>query len=590
MAKSKRLAASWFFFRGAGDRSVMSHFPITLASQMRKTIPGVGMHIDAALAEEPGLQTADTSLSVRLEHLVYLPLQTACEGSVDTYLIVIDGFDECEDTEGAAEFLDHLLEFLNENPATPIRFLVTSRVEEHIQTRLQSTTVVLPLDINAWKSRKDMHSFLKAFFAHASRHSRVIASAQPWPLESDLQALVNHVQDSYILASTLCKYIADSSLKDGLTPMKRLPLALQMSTGLDGLYMQVLQRSQHNPHFSSVISTIALLHSQQPVTAIAQLIGIGHDDVLGVLLPLQAIVCLPGADDEPITMFHTSLRDFLTTQARSGEYFVSPQYHQHLALGCLKVLNGSSAHAAFNYACTSNGYHWAQLVDLLHHTDLKPLLLRILPVVDPHWDSKEDDPEDRNFESRSVFERVAVLFQVLVQTGQGSYLPHFCDLVYGIASHLDKGFVSALNHLSFKHGQDLTQALLPLLQDARPDLLDVSVTWEFLRSIMCQSFGLFMVQSAHTYQGLASKGVFMSWPKWFYATVHDPRSTWEDLHGQGHISTSLGTKHHKKAAQTHMTWSMGALNTLRDDVRGVFELLEKKVWLSFLEGCYCSGF
>ena len=65
----KSAVASWFFFGGAGARGVISHFPITLVSQMRKTIPGVGTHTDSVITAEPGLETADTSLSVRLEHL-----------------------------------------------------------------------------------------------------------------------------------------------------------------------------------------------------------------------------------------------------------------------------------------------------------------------------------------------------------------------------------------------------------------------------------------------------------------------------------------------------------------------------------------
>jgi hypothetical protein len=52
--------------------------------------------------------------------------------------------------------------------------------------------------------------------------------------------------------------------------------------------------------------------------------------------PLSSI---PGNDDEPIMLHHTSLRDFLTIKSRSKQYFIDPPLqHLHLAIHCLKHL------------------------------------------------------------------------------------------------------------------------------------------------------------------------------------------------------------------------------------------------------------
>jgi hypothetical protein len=113
--------------------------------------------------------------------------------------------------------------------------------------------------------------------------------------------------------------------------MERLPLTLEMN-GLDGVYAQTLARSQHLPHFHTIISTIALLKRPLAIVKIADLLHIQTFKVVHVLLNLQAIIHVPGTDDQGVvTLCHTSLRDFLTTESRSGSFFVPPSFNLCLA-------------------------------------------------------------------------------------------------------------------------------------------------------------------------------------------------------------------------------------------------------------------
>jgi hypothetical protein len=109
-----------------------------------------------------------------------------------------------------------------------------------------------------------------------------------------------------------------------------------MNPGLDGLYAQTLARSEHLPHFLNIISTIALLWEPLSTSGIAELLGISNYEVFNVLVNLQAIIQVPGTDDIPVTVCHTSLRDFLTTESRSDRYFAQPRHHVHLLLRCLE--------------------------------------------------------------------------------------------------------------------------------------------------------------------------------------------------------------------------------------------------------------
>ncbi|RXW13279.1 hypothetical protein EST38_g12572, partial [Candolleomyces aberdarensis] len=135
----KRLVGSFFFFRNTGDRSRMARFATTLACQLAAAIPEAAPFIEKALKTRPGLLQAN--LAAQLRHLVYEPFNAvAWSGRLlwttflkGPFLIVVDGLDECEDRQDVGAFIDDMLDFFGKNPFVPLRFLITSRVEQHIQ-------------------------------------------------------------------------------------------------------------------------------------------------------------------------------------------------------------------------------------------------------------------------------------------------------------------------------------------------------------------------------------------------------------------------------------------------------------------------
>ncbi|RXW14713.1 hypothetical protein EST38_g11139 [Candolleomyces aberdarensis] len=257
------------------------------------------------------------------------------------FLMVLDGLDECDDKDGVQELIDGMLAFFNKNPLIPLRVFITSRVEEHIQSRLNVPAVRLDNLVDHC-SNDDIATFLEILFEDGCRRNSVVQAYVrqhgQWPTQSDRRKLVQHIGGSFIFASAVFKFIMamHTEANDPPTPMDRLPLALEMNPGLDGLYAQTLARSQHLPCFSDVISTIALLSVPLSTSAIAELLGIHIYEVVNVLVNLQAIIQVPGTDDTPVTLCHTSLRDFLTTQSRSGAFFGHPSHHIRLYLRFLE--------------------------------------------------------------------------------------------------------------------------------------------------------------------------------------------------------------------------------------------------------------
>ncbi|KAJ2934815.1 hypothetical protein H1R20_g2227, partial [Candolleomyces eurysporus] len=318
---------------------------------MAAVIPETEPFIRAAVQANPALLIPDeggVSLRVRMQRLVYAPFKAVAQGEKritaltrGPFLIVLDGLDECDNKDEVQELIDGMLAFFDDNPLIPLRVFITSRVEEHIRSHLNVPGVRLDNLVDHC-SDDDIATFLQILFDTGCKRNLVVqAYVQQhgeWPTQGDKRKLVEHIGGSFIFASAVFKFIMGVN-NEGIhppTPMDRLPLALKMNPGLDGLYAETLSRSKYLPYFSDIISTIALLAAPLPTSGIAELLGIHTYEVVNVLVNLQAIIRVPGTDDIPVTLCHTSLRDFLTTQDRSGGFFAHPSHHVRLLIRCIE--------------------------------------------------------------------------------------------------------------------------------------------------------------------------------------------------------------------------------------------------------------
>ncbi|TEB22698.1 hypothetical protein FA13DRAFT_1475711 [Coprinellus micaceus] len=337
-----RLAASFFFFRGAGPRSRAARFATTLASQVAAAIPATAPFIEAAIKANPALLTSDTSLSSQIEHLVYRPIDAvkwdrlAAALRHGPFLIALDGLDECEDHDEISAFIEFTIRFFDERPRIPIRFLVTSRVESHIHQCLHTSKQVKLLDLVNHTSDADILAAMEAAITR-EKQSRVLACDEGWPSPSDKGKLVKHIGGSYIFMTTIVKALFDPGAKDGLTPMKRLPRILAMEANFDSLYLDILKQAQHLSSFHAIISTVALVQQPLSISQIAEMLELEASDVANVLVKLHAIMQVPGDDRTLVTLWHTSLRDFLCSESRSGSFFAAPEHHRRLVYQCISL-------------------------------------------------------------------------------------------------------------------------------------------------------------------------------------------------------------------------------------------------------------
>jgi hypothetical protein len=88
---------------------------------------------------------------------------------------------------------------------------------------------------------------------------------------------------------------------------------------------------------------------------------------------LQAIIHIPGTDDFPITLCHTSLCDLLTDESRSGSFFALPSYRLNMSyLGFTAAMPDPSRPDkkpnedlfATKYATAHFAQHWSAVLEM----------------------------------------------------------------------------------------------------------------------------------------------------------------------------------------------------------------------------------
>ena len=335
---SDKLCASFFFFRGAGRRSTFTHFISTIAYSMALSIPATRPYVEGVLQRDRHI--LHRSHERQFQKLIVEPIRSVIL-PVQPMVIIIDAPDECDDRQQIAEFIDIVaFAFQDSRMSLPLRFFFTSRVEEHIRSKFAASPaldVTYCLSLHEFNADDDIRTFLRSRFIsiYQQKRRQIGNIPLPWPSQQDLDELVTKSSGSFIFAFTLVNFVNDGSD----LPHRKLRAALQSYAGLDPLYAQVLQSASHHHLFTQVLQTIITISTPLSVTDLAFLLQIEGGDVIHALEGVQSIIMVPEDDEQPVQLFHTSLRDFFTTQTRSQQLFIDPATsHLTIATHCLAVM------------------------------------------------------------------------------------------------------------------------------------------------------------------------------------------------------------------------------------------------------------
>src|SRR5882757_3662734 len=242
------LIGSFFFSRTSPTRNIKDPLIATLAYQMAVAIPDTRTLIEDAIERDPAI--FHKNLQIQIETLLIKPFQSTSTQTIPSpKLIIIDGLDECSNSQAQVSILDAISCSFSKHKL-PIICLVVSRPETDIvdsfnrNDPLKSIHCRLALD-DTYLPDDDIRRFLSDKFEDIRcTHRLRLTIPNPWPTEESLNALIWKSSGQFIFAATVVRFVESNRHR----PAARLDVTLGIAppgtinpfTELDGLYKQIL--------------------------------------------------------------------------------------------------------------------------------------------------------------------------------------------------------------------------------------------------------------------------------------------------------------------------------------------------------------
>ena len=330
----QKFGGSFFFSRGRQGHN-QGHFLFsTIAYQLALNVPGLRQHVNHIMETNPTLHTK--SMAVQLQSLIVDAFYHLSPLPQHSFLVIIDGLDECHDTVTQQLILRLLRETITVHKL-PLRFVIGSRPESHIrasfdQESLRTITHRVVLD-ETFNPAKDIQVFLQDGFAKICAESFFLSDVeQPWPSEGTIDLLVQRSSGQFIYAATVLKFVS----ADYVNPKKQLTLVLNSDptafSDLDHLYTQILSAYPSAVNIVQVLGIISASHGEL-AEAIEDIFGMEGGQLKAVLRGLLSLMTDEngkGSKKYVIPRFaHTSFSDYLNDLSRSGPFHVNRQEYEN---------------------------------------------------------------------------------------------------------------------------------------------------------------------------------------------------------------------------------------------------------------------
>jgi hypothetical protein len=347
------LGASFFCSHLDTDSSNADLIFPTLAYELARHSTAASNALVNAL--EKDRNAGHKSMRDQFLNLIVTPIKAASEG-VSTprpLIIVIDALDECANQNDVRDVLTIIRQY---SPLLPLKFFITSRPERLIQNvfRREGTSRYSKFILH--EIEKDIVS---ADIAKYAREELAIIAEERmselpiggWPPEDRLYTLVRLSGALFIYAATACKYVGGGgSIVERLEDVTDiLPNSPNSETSaLDDLYGRILSdafqmaNARERDEIRKVLRAVVSIRTPLSINGLGELLRIKAGNVSEALSFLHSVVYIPEDAGLPISTFHASFTDFITTEKHSGEHFLEPSKSHHmLGLHCLGLLQSS---------------------------------------------------------------------------------------------------------------------------------------------------------------------------------------------------------------------------------------------------------
>jgi len=366
--KAGRLGGSFCFAKDRGT----SNFFRTIA----RGLADVDITYGSALASAMTSANSTTvSHSTQITELLLEPLQSLA--LLGPLVIVVDALDECAYERD--EIVGVLAKNIHRFPSN-IRFLVTSRPSEAEILRRYDWVKVYDLRDEP-ATQQDILAFVKDQLREPGSATRLKGFRS-----KDLEAIATSAENLFQYAAVVCREILGAR-ENYEAPTKVFQRLMGPArSGLDSLYTLILTNAygihsslERMETFRSVLGWILVARERLTYQALidfgaCSLIAEdadesstssdasseyqseeGFDTVSSILSPLGAL--LSGTQDPFATVYtlHSSFRDFLLDETRSGPFYIGPEtkHHALLALASLKIMDRD---LRFNIANLESSY------------------------------------------------------------------------------------------------------------------------------------------------------------------------------------------------------------------------------------------
>ncbi|KAI3604759.1 nwd2 [Moniliophthora roreri] len=350
------LVSSFFFSRGDLRRSNAKALFPTIAYHLATSIPELRTLIEEALRSNPTI--LQDKLEVQFQKLIVEPCMLLVQLHHFPWVIVIDGLDECKDSQELQRILSILATIFPKG--IPLRFLLCSRPEPHIRWSFNTNTFrpylrQVALD-ETFNPGYDIRLFLTSEFQRVRNEPQHhhIPFPSPWPDPGVIYELAHKACGQFIYATTVVKFIDNpylnpcTQLELVLHPRPQLdPESKSPFYDLDVLYHQILSCHPQPSKLKNVLWALTVLCGWQkkwaqqitPLT-IEVFLLLGEGDVISTLSGVWSILHI-GGPDENIHILHESFEDFLLDPTWSGCFFLGDKQtrRRDMALQTLYIID-----------------------------------------------------------------------------------------------------------------------------------------------------------------------------------------------------------------------------------------------------------
>ena len=326
----QNFGGSFFFSRGKTGRD-QGHFLFsTIAYQLALNVPGLREHVNRIMETNPTLHMK--SMDVQLQTLIVDVFQCLSPLPQRSYLVIIDGLDECHDKAIQQSILQLLCETITVHKLS-LRFLIGSRPESHIrdifdQESLYTITHRVVLD-ETFNPGRDIRVLLQDGFAKMCANNPILSRIeQPWPGEGIIDLLVQRSSGQFIYAATVLRFVG----ADFCSPTNQLALVLKPDrtafSDLDQLYTQILSVYPSSVNIVQILGIIIAFDAKNLPEVIEDILGMEEG---GLELVLRGLSSLMKDEDLVFSSYviphfaHASFSDYLFDSSRSGPFHVNRQ-------------------------------------------------------------------------------------------------------------------------------------------------------------------------------------------------------------------------------------------------------------------------